>query len=202
MDCLVNIVHPYTYKMSMNELQVSSEEHSTRRDELFSHFVNNALEKGARVLYHRNAHPYDPKGILSESPFMFDSHYEVLFDEKIDSVVTTPKGIPIADRRPKKTKPENWEKLKKYYSSHSVLKQKVGHPDLTFFIGGYFDACLANAAIYHDRFFRSDDERVFFIPDLCVCRDEMYRGYVEEKLRKRSIDTICVLGALKLMSKK
>lgn len=196
MGALVNIIHPYTYKLKDDTFIIGPIEENEERDKKVASFVKQALKSGAHVLHHRNEHPRTIDGAMHDVSFHLDPHFKFLAD--LDYVVTTKYGAPLPDKRNGKISADVWNLMEKLYTSHSQLKEKIGTPEIAFFIGGVFENCLVNAAGYHHDHYRPPRQQLFYIPELCVSFDEKLRAEMAGKLSQRNIEPVSCQQALDL----
>lgn len=166
MTDLVNIVHPFVFKVKDNCLVYGPIEEFEERDKRIVGFVRTALDLGVRVLRY-DSQPKKTFNWALEARAFHNSVYErILFDEKIIGLDLPHNAIPILDKKPKIFGKKNWEKLKGFVTSHSKLKDMIGNPDRTFYIGGYLECCLMSAVLYQRRNYTPEGE-IFCIEDLC-----------------------------------
>ena len=188
MNTLVNIIHPYTYKLHNDSFIIGPMEEHKERDERVNSFVTKALELRVKVIHHGNKNSKYVDGLIQDVGFECDPLYKFLSDPRLAEVVTTNYGLPIPNEQPQEFPQEMWELFKEYFTSHEQLKETVGEGhDTTFFIGGILEACVTNAACYYHNHFRKAKEKVFFIPELCVSLDEEKRRSAKILLAEREI---------------
>jgi hypothetical protein len=202
MSGLVNIIHPYTFKLIEDTLQLGPCEEFKERDANLAGFVLAALDAGAKVLHHRHEHPTTFQGHLCDAAFHFDPLFEFLFDARIGSVVTTQSGIPMPDNRVEGVTEEDWKTLSEIYTSQSKLGSMVRDCGDVFFVGGVFENCLANAAFYFNKFYRREGQGMFYIPDLCVTFVAERKKDCEDILAKNGISGVSVQYAIDAMRRK
>ena len=197
MPNLLNIIHPYTYKLREGLFVLGSIDEYKERDEKLSAFVTRALKSRARVLHHRRTSPGSMEAGVEDVAFEVDPLFRFFRDGEIDSFATTLYGVPIADERPLSSKitSREWDQLKSLFISYSKLREKIGNPDNVFFIGGVFECCLANAATYFRRQY-FPDTIMYYIPELCVSLNEDLFRETEERLEREKISPLSYNDAL------
>jgi hypothetical protein len=202
MSSLVNIIHPYTFKLVEDTLQMGPCKEFRERDASLSGFILAALDAGAKVLHHRHEHPKTFRGHMCDAAFYFDPLFEFLFDARIGSVVTTQAGIPMPDDKIKCVSEDEWNALSDVYTSKSKLGSIVdGHGDV-FFVGGVLENCLANAAFYFNKFYRREGQGMFYIPELCVTFVAEERKRCEDIFAKNRILGVSIEYAVEALGKK
>ena len=129
MNILLNVVHPYTYRLAGSTLFIGGKPEWDVRDKKVAEFIKQTFAYGGRVIYHR-AHPADSlDGAMQDFAFA-DSPLEKFYsDARVEMIVTLPTGCPRVDVRPEKIPKDRWEAYKDYFVSHSELKKIVGKPD-------------------------------------------------------------------------
>ena len=199
MDCLVNLIHPYTYRLQGNGLIIGPMEEFCERDFMAAEFLTRALERG-KVLHCRDQPERSLRGILVQTAFMGSPLYHVLADSRMKSVVIPVHGIPLPETRPEQISHDIWCQLQGIYASHRQLQQEVGQPQNVFFIGGMLENCVTSAAFYHSQFFRSHAQQLYYVPELCATRDVGDRKITEEKFQQQNIHPLTFAEALELMT--
>ena len=200
MSMLINIIHPYVFKLKGDTLHGGPIEEFRERDEKISKLVSNALNKGVKVLHHRAQHPESLHGFLQDTTFESDPLFKFLFDDRISHVVTLDYGVPLPDVKPRDIKDKEWRSLSEFYTSHSELKSKVEKSNPCLFIGGVLENCLANASKYFRENFFDDETAIYYVPNVCVSLDKDLLDKVEPKLRKANIFPLNYDDALSLIS--
>ena len=198
MNTLVNIIHPYVFKVEEGIPRIGPIEEFRERDEKLAYFLKTALEKEVKVLHQRDKHPETIEGGFGNVAFRFDPVYPFLFHPSVEVAVTL-KGFPILNAKPKEVPPDVWRDFKKYYTSNRELKKKVGDPKVTLFIGGFLERCLANAMLYHNDNFRKQGQQVVYVPELCVSLDEEEKRVIEPKFHDRKILPVSYDEALRCL---
>lgn len=204
MDKLVHVIHPYTYKLQRRDAElhliIGDISEYLERDSKFSEFLNFAIKSNVRILHHRDKHQDSIEGAIVDLSLRTDKFYKVLFGDNIETVVTLPTGSPLLDRRPEKISEDVWQSLADFFTSNTELERKVGKPDLQLFIGGAFEACLHQSAVYARRFY-CPNGRICVVNDLSVCFDQVARIDAENVLQQANIDVISYELALDLLKK-
>ncbi len=199
---LINIIHPYTFKLTEDTFQIGPCEEYEERDQKVATFVKEALSSEAKVLWHK-CHDGDPvKYIMHELAFESDPIYEFLFDRRVNTVTTTIYGTPLPDDKPEGIPEEQWSCFREMYTSHSELRRKIGSPGLVFFIGGVLENCIANAAVYFHQHYRRDGQQLLYLPELCVSQNPDLLKKIESELKHREINPISYEKALELVRKR
>lgn len=191
MTILLNVVHPYTYHLDGDTLVIGGKPEWDERDKKVGSFIQKTLDSDQRVLMHgrvpRNTLNYG----LEMVTFRVSGHYDVLFDDRLEYVVTTPGGIPIHDERPEKISVADWNAvLECGFVMHSELADKMQHPDVQLFIGGALEACVANIAVYAARFYRHAGQRVCCVEDLCVSFNSEHVAETKARFVKNNVELI------------
>lgn len=199
MEILVNIVHPYTFKQENEIIIVGPRPEFKSRDTRLDYFVKAALIKKKRVLRHDLGGPIF-ETMIGDAALSMDTLTEIMCDKQIHRIRTTPYGTPINDERPEHIPEERWKILTTFFTQDSKYKELIGIPDLTFFIGGALEACLANAMGYHKLNHKRQGERMFYIPELCVCFDESKREEVGRKLKELDIRPMSYEQSIELIN--
>jgi hypothetical protein len=163
---LISIVHPYVWKIHDKIFISGIIEENRERDGKISDFLRKSLDSGIKVLRYEDA-SRDPiskcleMGSFAEPPFN-----SIVYDERITEIRATSSSLPIKDTKPENISEENWKIANEMCISHSRLKEIIGTPDRTFYIGGYLDYCLMTAAAYQRDFCNSNGE-IFVVEDFC-----------------------------------
>jgi hypothetical protein len=199
---LLNIIHPYTYKLEGTTLNLGPVEEFKERDEKLRYFVDQALNYKTRVLIHHHRHPKSIDGAMVSIGFHVDPLFKFMFDPRIKQVVTTLYGAPLPDERIETISEDQWNLLKDYFTSDSNLRRIVGKPKNIFFIGGVLEKCLCNAAAHFLSYQNGESQKIFYIPELCVSFDQTQREITEGKLKDRSIESISAKEAIKILKLK
>jgi len=205
MNNLVNIIHPHSYKMRGSveegfELVCGRIKEFEDRDRKVANFVKTALDSKIKILRHEFPPNINVEYFLQLGAISQDSFYgDLLFDERILKVTTLDNGEPIVDKRPKEIDVEKWNKFKDLFISDSELGRLIGNPERTFYIGGFFEACVKNMA-YHQIKRYTPERDVFVIEEICASspNDEKTQE-VREGLQKDGIKIISYKEALELL---
>ena len=199
---LLNIIHPYTFKIRSNvkgnTLVIGPVKDFKERDEKVSKLIKQVIDSDNRALvqmYH-GGNPMEFS--MQEAALLADPLYEQVLS--LSNAVTTPYGVPIPDKKPENADETTWAYLQKIYSTHSELKEKVGHPDSALFIGGAMEACLYNGLIYYNEHFRNG-EKVFYVPELSVCLNQNQFEELKPNLDKLKILALSFEEAMELAGK-
>lgn len=180
MGNLVNIVHPYVWKVKGNAFHVGNVEEYKERDKKIVNFLRKSLDLGIKILRFDDTSRGDFQNILERGAFEEPPYEGIFYDERVIQVKAPSNAIPILDKKPKEISKENWEIVNKYCISHSDLKELIGNPKNTFYLGGYLEYCLINAVAYQKDHY-TPDENVFVVEDLCsvYCLDEVTKAMSE-----------------------
>ncbi len=203
---LVNVIHPYTYKLKGDSLVLGPISEYEERDKQIYTFLSQAQEMGTTIVHQRDMPARSFRGMVIDLAFLADPFYNILLDAA-STVTITPLGLPLPDRRKKGLPIEQWKEVKQIYTSHSQLERVMRTvparktADYTFFIGDVLENCVANAVQYFHQFYRGQQEQVYYVPELCVSLDEKLRSAVELRLRENKIKTCTVEQALQLLGK-
>ena len=73
------------------------------------------------------------------------------------------------------------------YATEEKLKDLVPFHRDAYFIGGMLEACVSNFAIYWDKNHRTQNNNLFYIPELCVSQNVEARIRAEDILKERDI---------------
>lgn len=200
---LVNIVHPYSYKCAIRDgklnLVYGSIEEFEERDKKSVNFVKIALDLGARILRHEFPPKGTPNYAIQHGAISSCHIYgDILFDERIIEVITLDDGNPIPDKKPEEIDNEQWEEFSGLFVSDSKLKELMGNPERTFYIGGYFEACVRNIS-YHQIKNYTPDKEVFCIEELCASTNDKKTREVRDELEGNGIKLISYEEALMLL---
>lgn len=194
---LLNIIHPHTFKGEGDTSIIGPSEVNHERDIKISNFVKNAMDQGNKVVSHK----YRSLSVvdhLANLALELDPIYDFLSDDRIVNVCSTIYGTPLPDEKPEDISDDIWELLEEVYiSSVSLGKEVQGQGDVVF-IGGLLERCVANAAGYFDDHYRTPGQRLFYVPELCVSRNESEVSEIKEKLAARDITSISSEAAYEL----
>lgn len=200
MNALINIIHPYTYKLVGKELIIGRVDEYKERDQMLAEFLKQSLDNNARIIHHRHQKQESFGGVLCDTAFMQDPVYPFLFDSRIEQIVTTHYGVPLPDKKPAALSDENWGILTGEYLSHSELKRKVGTPNLVLFIGGVFENCISNAISYFLRDLKQTSTSIHYIDGLCVSLDQEQKEKTASRLAEQGVKPISSNKAIKLLT--
>ena len=190
---LINIIHPYTYKLVGDTLNMGPVSEYTERDLGVAVVVNTALDKGAKVLLHRYHDGDQFKAMLEQAALALDPLYGFIFDPRITSVVTTPFGTPRPNAKPEPISAETWRAVEKMYTSDSELEQHFIDVNPIIFIGGVLERCVTNIACYAHQKYKKPGQELFYIPELCVSLDrELLQKTTLPEFAKRDIKPLTV----------
>lgn len=135
---ILNVVHPYTFKVSGNTLTLGSISVFDERNRRASSLIGRFLDLGKRVVWHKDAsHDGD---FLEDLALETDESLRIIFDERVETVLTDAYGIRL----------------------NPMLNQNSG---CNVFIGGVFERCFFNSILAHTR--SSNGDRVVYVPELC-----------------------------------
>lgn len=201
---LVNIIHPYTYKLEMEDgglrLVIGECPQYLERDKKVESFVQTVLDFNVKVINHENyPENFIERGFQKEA-LRLDSIYNFLEDERIEIIDTLPNGFPLPDKKFEKISKKLWKNYKKTYITNSRLQKKIKHFEKHFFVGGAFERCLGNAAAYYHDTYRISGENLFCVKDLCASFFDNQVKEMEQELSKRNIQIINYDEALELLN--
>lgn len=199
MSTVVNIIHPYTYKMRGKNYIIGPIPPFEARDRKVASFVNMALEHNISVIHHRDSIPGTQKALFRDLAFHEDPLYSFLFDPRIIPVVTTQWGVPIDDKKPKGTSSVLWAQAEQTYTKHTELQRIVGNLNLILLIGGALENCLRNMAVYFVNNYHFPFSAVKYIPELCVSFDPTERQVQVGTLAAKGIEALSYERALELI---
>ncbi len=198
---MVHLIHPYTYKLEGDTFIAGPIPKHHRRDSLVAAFIDRALEKGAQVMHHRDKNPRFLEGVLQDAMLEGDPLFSFLRDPRINSVVTTPLGIPLPSQKPAGCSSEVWSAAQEVYTSHSQFQQELrSSPSVSFLLGGVLEACVSNFALYYHQHYQREGEQVFYLPQLCVSFNTIVRREREETLRQANIKSLSYPRAIRMLS--
>lgn len=202
MKTLINIVHPDTYKATKENgrwgINIGEEKSVNKRNQRVLDFVYCSLENGSEVFVHR----------LFSSDFMKMGYRDLavesdkklsrlIKDEKIKKFRTLDGGVPLQDEKPDYVPQETWDYTKSQVITDSELKDIVGKPEQTFFIGGLLEFCLMNFAChYTDNI--AGGEKMYVVPELCVSIDERKVEWAMEVMKSKEIKSVSYSEAMRL----
>ena len=197
---LVNIIHPYTYKLKDGAFCIGPIEEFRERDERISEFVGECLSHKIKLLRHDCPRESSMGGALELLSFKTDPFYHSILDRRVNKISTTHYGVPLPDEKPESVKLADWKRLKKVYSTRSVLRDKLGRHSKLFFIGGIFELCVVNSMGYVIKEFSDVKRELFCIEDLCVSLDDKKKEDTKEIFKKRNIQLIDYKEALDIIT--
>lgn len=190
---LLNIIHPYTYKLKDNDLHLGAIPEFTVRDMGVAAVVNAALEKKARVLLHKYHNGSEFHAALEQGALNADPLYNILSDPAIITVVTTPFGLPRPDTRPESIAEEIWARAEQIYTPESELKGYFQQVNQIIFIGGILERCVTNIACQAHQNYLKQEQEMFYIPELCVSLDqELLERTTIPEFAKRKIKPLTI----------
>ena len=197
---LLNIIHPHTFKQEGDTLMWGPLEERHERDVRISTFVTKAMDCGNKVISYEfrplSMFDYGRQLLYLES----DPLYSFLFDDRIVKIYTTNYGSPLNEEKPSEVSDDDWMALGKIYTSHATLGKEVQGQGDVVFIGGLLENCVANAAGYFDFYYRIPNQRLFYVPELCVSFDEFANDEIKEKLDDLSIFPLSYEAASELFA--
>ena len=197
---LVNIIHPYVFKMQGDCLEIGPVKEHHERDVKLNYFVTAALEAQVSVLHHQYDDGHPISSSMQKAAFDYDPLYSFLQDSRIKTITTLPFGTPPPSVRPDKVSEEAWIELHKIYSSHEEVREKIGTPTTVLFIGGALEACVGGFIQYFDKHYRKPNQRVAYIPDLCVIvNQDFWATQMKSKLDSLNVEAIDYDSALDLV---
>jgi hypothetical protein len=194
---IVNIIHPYVYRLDENQAFLFSSAGTTgtidkyrERDEKIVEFIQRALTLNVKLLLHQSfeaeAEEKNTQHLLLES----DSDLSVLADEKIQVVTTLGNGLPVEDEKPDGVSDEFWQKVCDVIVTRKKLSAVFGSKSPLIFIGGSVESCLGNIVLYSRKFIRTDGEPIFYIPELCVSFDKRMGDIIEDYFDVKNIQPL------------
>lgn len=168
---MLNIIHPYTFKIDNDTLLIGSSDNSRERDRNVCEFIKKCLDARIRVIAHfiRDANPLTP--LMEEAALTADPCYHILFERKIKKIYTTGGGIPVPDERPCNIDKKIWEWIEKNLTSRKELGTEVLKSRNLVFIGGVLENCVANIAHYCHKNYNLNGKGMFYVPEFCVSTD-------------------------------
>lgn len=198
---LVNIIHPYIYKLKGNELIIGPIQEFTERDQKVSDFVKTALDNEIQIFNYDRVDLDRPLGaIMHATALIADPLYSFIKDKRINIVMATGYGLILPEEKPDEISDENWNYLCEIYSNWPDLRSKIQNSSPALFIGGALEACLANAAINFSRQFDDNRQQIFYVPELCVSVDsDFLEKEALPKLEERGINPLSYEEALSLI---
>ncbi len=200
MRAAIHVIHPYTYRLKGDTLEIGPVEEYTERDGKVTDFLKEALRGGGQVMLHLRDPPATLCGMLASAAFLGSPLDKIFSDKKLVSVVTSPQGLPVPDERPATIPEDVWEEIKRVYTTHSVLRDQLSRPKVTFFIGGALENCVASFVLYHHEHYRQE-EPLFYVPELCASFDAEQWGKSEKLLQERDINPLRFEEALQELRK-
>lgn len=197
---LVNIIHPYTFKLIGNAFQIGPVPEFEERDKNLSTLVAETLAANGRVIVHRDDDEKSLRSAMQDMAFRIDPLFSFLFDSRVESVVTTHYGLPIPDKRPDAVPKKMWTALRKTYTSHSTLQRKISKPRTVFFVGGVLENCVVNAACYFHKHYQTPGQQLLYVKELCVSQDTTLLEKIQPQFDERGIQAISYQDAMKRIS--
>jgi len=167
----LNVVHPYIYRLQGEDLVMGEIPEFTQRDIKIGNLVKTFLDSNRKVIWHQEFVSHI-QSLVSEVAVVSDSQLGVLGDSRVIHVSTDIQGVPFSD-------------------SYLEIKENC------YFIGGLFEACLANLMGVHYSLRGPSGKGIFYIPELCVSRDTGKYSAVEKKILALGIKPIPYEDALK-----
>jgi hypothetical protein len=134
---ILTIVHPYTYQVSGETLVLGENAEFGERNERVGSLIRRFLVSGRRVVWYKDV---QHEGFLEDLALESDESLRILFDERVERVLTDAYGVPLNPR----------------------LNSTNGH---RVFIGGVFERCFFNAVAEHVG--RNKRSKVAYVPELC-----------------------------------
>ena len=200
---ILNVVHPYTYKLKGTTLDIGPSEETKERDSKVSHFVQAVLGSGGRVVAHER---FDERGVIAQDfhriAVEMDPFLKILYEPRVEWVSTTRFGLPIEDKRPERVSKGNWRKIQKCLITRSRFAKILGESEKLVFIGGALENCVAEIALYSLINYRKEIGSVFVIPELCATFDPKQRAYVEGVLAEKGVGFLSVEQAFGMVKEK
>ncbi|MBI4139783.1 hypothetical protein HY483_02365 [Candidatus Woesearchaeota archaeon] len=187
MNTLLHIVHPYTWNLVGKSLVVGAIKEHSKRDKNIGTLGRTVLDTGGRILHYRSDHGQSIQGMLQNIALKTCPALEFLLDERVRTVVTTLRGCPLPDEKPEGIDEEKWKNLKEVYATQSALAEAVGTAELSIFIGGALEACLANTISFHNHYYRRNGEELMYIPELCATFDKERAKIVKKLLTEINV---------------
>src|SRR3989338_265709 len=96
---IVNVIHPWTYKLNGDKLEIGAIRKYSKRDNKVSDFVRACTESGIQIVCHESY--YDMiRNMMEMGAIYSDKKFAPLFDGCVKWVTTTLGGIPLVDEKP------------------------------------------------------------------------------------------------------
>ena len=193
----VHVVHPYTYKFDEQTNVIGPIERFSKRDQGVHELLETALEAERPIVHHWHKPQGTLEGALGTVGLILDPNFEILFDNRVINVTTTPYGIPLADERPEKVAVDNWRELVKFYDTFLSMRSKLPKTEKVLFLGGVYENCLVNCICHFNDHFRHQTQRLYVCPELSVslnskeytrCRGILLSRGVGEMTAEEAID--------------
>ena len=196
---LLNIIHPYTYKVNDNKtLVVGSIKEFKERDKKINSLVKKILDSKGKIINQNYSSGNVFEELLYKSALYEDKIFKFLFDKTTYQVTTTCYGTPIPDSKPDNIKEDIWKILTAIYTKHSELKTIIESHKKMLFIGGTLEACLPNAILYFYDKYKIPNENLLYVPEICVSFEQDKAKSAIEKLTEKGILPIKFKDAIRL----
>ncbi len=198
---LVNIIHPYVFKLQGDSLGIGPVEEYHERDVKLNRFITTALEAQVNVLHHQYHDGNFLTPIMQSLAFETDPLYSFLQDPRIKTITTLPFGTPPPPIKPEKVPEDVWTEIHQTWSSYEEVKEKIGAPSTVLFIGGALEACIGGFIQYFDKYYRKPNQKVAYVPELCVTIDHnFWTAQMKPKLDSLNVKAIDYDRALELVT--
>lgn len=195
----LNVIHPYTYKLLGETLQLGPCEEFAERDKQVGDLVNQALYRKKSVVRHDMFEARGVAAMMKNASLLLDPELSCLYDERIKKVTTTMYGMALMDERPEQMAEADWNILREQLTTESQMLEILGKEGDLIFIGGVLENCMANAMAQARRKFRPNGGTVAYVPELCVSVDEELRGKVEEIFEQEKIIALTLEAATRML---
>lgn len=195
---LVNIVHPYTIKIFGGELILTPVENFLDRDQKIANFLRKSLDLGIKIVKHNSSSRFYEMmayGAISLDPIFGN----LLMDERMENVSTASStGLPLEDKRPEGMNSLEWEMAKERADSDSCLRDIIGNPSRTFYLGGFLDTCIKNMALHQRRNY-TPNGKIFCIEGISILGFPDKKESTRKELEKSDIKMISYEEAMKMI---
>ncbi len=195
---LVNIVHPYTIKIFGGELILTPVENFLDRDKKIANFLRKSLDLGIKIVKHNSSSRFYEMmayGAISLDPIFGN----LLMDERMENVSTiSSTGLPLENEKPEGMNSLEWGMAKERADLDSHLRDIIGNPSRTFYLGGYFDTCIKNMALHQRRNYTPNGE-IFCIEEISILGFPKKEAQTKRELEKSCIWMISYEEAMKMI---
>jgi len=182
----LHVVHPYTFKVENDRLIAGPISQFTSRDESIRDLVSVALDNG-KVINYVGKIKGSWDGLLELGAMLCDPLFNWVKDNRIVEITTLDSGVLIGEDKPEALGDEQWEIAKRCFTTPDEMKKLTEDSQPNIFIGGYLENCLANAMGHHQKHFRKNGERVYYVPELCARHNSTPWDEVRPKLEALNV---------------